>query len=1769
MRNYTVTPVHPSISALIDAAPGLAPYRQWLTQADAILAPPSVAMLLAGLQQLRRLANTVGWELPLVSEIPADELDSRLQQLHAAPGMDVPRMDTRELGNAYPTWVTLITHEPQPGAYSCMHALFIQYVCRARSRSILDFASAIRHRGAVRRAADDPENLLQILDDVEPAENAQDYFDHLYLHSDRIKRIKPHFARVLFEELPDALGLEVPEPNEPIEWQPPTPVSFPRSNETSEETADEQLSPDIFITPELQHPREQPSARTELLRAEQAIRTGNGLWVSSHISCLTLLEAKHVANWLTNFASEATSFNRMVERTGAVLLLLMLATGREVKRAASLLASIDQKDALPRISDDCKKLIQPVLIPKDAYQPKSPARRHLRKVLGHFAVDLPPPLAELLRSWKATTGRQVHPLEQTASIYIVLRKMREDTGIDFTAGRIRHTLACHAYDHCRDPIQVMWITMDNNGHSLAPTHYCAIPESALSTTYSRVCWPIFGQDTEPKVRLSSRLIGSRNQPEDQFLSDGVSLLLRRFNDPTTKATDPRGIAKKHNTMVRYITAMLVVITGHRPAEALFQLTRWDFNLEEGLAIYHDKQSDPSHFYRPVALGSKVSQQLRHYEAHLLALEDRLAEQTGTADLRSQIAQAVAGKSPWFFMLTDELVQCSPTIAQWRRDFEEAFPDIQPNFGRSVIASEWRNPSGGAEHAHLQLGHFSILGLPFEGEGPTIPLAMARRLSKSVDTLWTKQGWRLRKGLGSNLAESKRDHGPRHPAVLRSWEPELTALKEEGNHYRKRVRESRRKMKARARPVAEEIFFKRLDTIHPELSRRIRDYGSRRAEGEVSERCRLTPDQIDRLLYGERFDGSGEECQLNEAVQIALENYANQTLRQAKKARYYSGPIPRRHVIARQRGMTPFFPGMFAATSALDELRQSFFRTIWIVPPTANFTQTDWEFGRLALALAIFAGVESEVILNGLLTLRSKFEANPAANDGILIQISDDPPRVWGLWNVAAAVFLRAYRIIGEPHPPPSRDRLNEILAAMIPDRMVPEQKSDVLGALLQTVSIENRIHLSSLARQALDPELGSWSLPLQRHIALIRNTSDPSEKSASAFLRNQINRPMIVPNRKAVRTIYETVVNQIPSPNRKVRDEQGNLLIPPATWRRYRRRVMSRLRRTIVENEDAPELGRAFALWAIWMLSRARAPGDYVLSEGTVRRYLSLVGPSLLKRMKALSPTVLDDEEFVDLYQEIIAEKSTGIQRATARELVNFHNILVRDFGAPELDTSEFADYLTAVESRVHPELVLPIEALNAMQLFSQTPTGPTPSREYDYRLYTQIQLLYLLLLVTGARLGEIIGLQFRDIYHFDKSVHLRIRPNDFRPTKSTAAKRILQISSALTASERDFLLDWISTEKQTRGSGHATKLIFTNLLDGNPVNRDQLRTPIQVALRSNSPVPLAPKQMRHSKGSRVQLDCALGTRNASPSSRADQPLEFPSDPELSLVLPRELAPFRIWLGHAQLTTTNRSYGHMPWAYLWPSAHQMKKHLDIQALMCIRETTYEATRKYCQRKAEGLSAAVVQSFLGKDRHHSAAMSVENKKSENLALSPPHHLPAARYLMMAPRAENHHQLWKSCGLQQKEATALKRAARMIAQETGIAFFREDVGLAGRARSSAPPKMQNSTERLLSLIDCTYEEPEQTAAIVKSYIAAARPSRRQQIRLERTAALNLKRLIERRCPGYHLELAQTDRISQKCTLRDSADKEQNHVLAWILAIIATIYYAELPSEPIDVA
>jgi len=706
--------VSENVEELIANSPSLFPYRDVIFRLDRLLTPPSPPMLLPGLRQLRRLQDTLTWSLPLIAELEAETLDQLIGLMAAVPEMQVDVMDAAELRDDFPVWATIIDHVPSPDSYTCLQGLLVLVAGGSEKKTLRrKLASAIR--GAKRLQEGANETLFDILEDVPYASEPEQYFELLLDHRFRLAHAKPAFYELLISDIPELLGWNLPEHRsdpDGLDWTPPTPVPLPPLLPLEPwEPVEEDQAEDEFLPAPVDLGKPIGTLRAAVISLLQRIHGGNPLLLPEHISSLRTDEARHLFDWLDRYTANigTESDHRMV--TGAAILATMLATGRTAPRAAAILETVlsqDTEEDRPTLDLKSGQLVQPVLIPKSAYCADGESGSNLLPTTQTLRLPLPSRYLKMIGRWKSLASPP-SPLAHWKAIYPVLGELRNDTNLDYTEGRIRHTLSCHSCEHSGDPIQSIWITANDARHSLAPAHYCVVSHSDLTNTYMKATWPIFQPHDSVPVHSSKVFVGAQTCPTDKFISDGLKKLTARLHNPTRGRGGVESLAKIHNTLVDHIVTLLIVLTGHRPNSAAFELGRWNFDFQLGIAIYHDKKSDPAHFYCPVSLGRILTNQLIAYEHHLDALRHRLTDQKGSAAAVKRTDEALAGEGPWFFHLDSNLQPSTPLLSEWKKLFASCFPNVPPNVGRSYVARKMRtNEKGRAEYAYLQLGHYSIV-----------------------------------------------------------------------------------------------------------------------------------------------------------------------------------------------------------------------------------------------------------------------------------------------------------------------------------------------------------------------------------------------------------------------------------------------------------------------------------------------------------------------------------------------------------------------------------------------------------------------------------------------------------------------------------------------------------------------------------------------------------------------------------------------------------------------------------------------------------------------------------------------------------------------------------------------------------------------------------------------------------------------------------------------------------------------------------------------------
>lgn len=1759
-------PLH-DLDDLLEQAPNLNDQADVLKDLWRLLTPPSAPMLLDALMRLVQLRDVLLWRFPYICELEKSELTEIIGKMRTVTGMKAPVMNHRGLQRAFPVWATLVTHQaPQQNAYTALHGLLVILAGQARYKTLItEFGSLIR--GARQRTAGSRgESLYEILNEVPWNENPEDFFEGLLRVRERIAAAKPRFHEILVEDLPSILGWRVAKKEKTESGFSWGESQFHTDSEEESGRAHVGFGTEVrFIKVDVDRPV--ASLRAAYIKESQSIDSGNPLFVQQHVSSLQAGEAKGLANWLKNYILEEKSSSSYM-LTGAAILATMLATGRTSKQSALVLKRTmqDYRGCLPVLELANERLVQNILLPPSAYIAKEEAADRLIRTSEEMRLPLPPSYVKLIKKWKILTKGKVS-VNSADHIYPVLDRVRGETGIDYTEGRIRNILSTQVADLSGDPMQAIWITGNDARHSLGPSHYCVLSHAKLEKNYVKATWSIFNESLT-FTDFTEGFVGAHNCVLDETVKKGIEKLWSRLHDPRRGYSGRKGIAHIHNALVDHLTILLVMLTGHRPNSKVFELRRWDFDLQLGAAVYGCKQMDPAHFYRPVALGRIITEQLVVYEHHITALLDKMKKLKVERDCIKQVVSSLNGERQWFFYLDQNLQIVEDGMKRWKSLFQELFPDLPLNIGRPFLARKMRTLKGSSpEFAYLQLGHHAIIGYPYSREAPTSIYEMAKRVGPVIDEIVNSVIGRKRKTLGllkrgENLVPLKL---PAPSVGICCWTASFKEAEKKVIEHRRRQRHFRRKRAKAEREKAKGLFYKVLGRIHQELADAIKKHldNGRKSHG-IDEKFRLLPLEFKELLDpSSRISGQKE---LLTSELIGLRNYSHYALSKAKKAGFYLGPIPDAKIELPTRLSTEFIPGMLAAAETMRRLRSSFFDYCSAYTrelDETELTKNGWDLAYLASILIVYGGVTHRSRLEQMLRNSCQVTLNPVSKDGILVQYSQNPPKVWGLWRAAAYNYLKMQdSLVSQP----LLDGVSRALSYILPTELVGDLgNKSLLDCLLETARVAQLVELSGLARASTDPETGSWSLPLVRQIAWLKNADDPTPPVEEEVEDNYGVSISRAPTIQEVKEIYERLRSLIPQAYRDVKNKDGAIFVPYEQHRRYRAKVVREVQQ-LIQDSDVPDLGKALGEWLCQMLMNKKGKGSYTLAESTIYNYFTTVGSGLLAALPETIILELDDEEYIDLYNAAVGKKPNKTKKATLRELQNLHAVLVKKYGAPAIEWNKIEGFDDPLPGAVDAQVVLKNEARGALHALKEWAFEQNDNDTTGQRQLRQGYLVLVLLMATGCRISEIVGLQNRDIYEVSGRLYIRVRPNYGRGVKSIAAKRVIDISDVATSHEKKLLIGWKEAEKRRLGRAWKMTGAFFNDIESNrPLSRNTVTMILQSALSSGSNTRLSSHHIRHAIGGRMQI--YFGTGNACKEDfRADRPVSYQISENDELLLPRNIKRYQCRIGHASAVTTNRSYGHTPWVFLHSKALSWESEISSKGRARAIGKSYEAYRKRMSRDGDFFWFNLIERAakrMGLVIESGVVGYQEIKKPDvGTYLGLPS---GANYLMACapsvtdPRLGAHEDDYEVYGLTFDEARRLWKSAKEIAQTTGIAFFSKHAKF-GDLRSSMVPTIVHGSDKVLNLLRNHEAVLKDIEHIVIFHSASARRSKRQEIRLTSRLAERLNELINKHCKGLILSCTPAKNGLYLCTLHGEGGESLNHWLAWVIAILGVISYQQ---------
>ena len=1273
--------------------------------------------------------------------------------------------------------------------------------------------------------------------------------------------------------------------------------------------------------------------------ASQNIWGSNYLQLTSHPDVLPLHRYRRVVRTLIDEIRQQVETADLT--LGLVGLLLQAITGRTQKTLAAIQlqeSSLgDRQVGACGLSLDHGYLELDVfwhLRPKDAkkgdatgyFEPDPSEVRYFEPVDTRFRLPLHREITEVLRPKAALIPKLVAMEEgrRDECLRLAARHVRGKIGGPLALGNVRRSFAAHLYEGCRDTALTQLIAADTLGQSDASLHYYSPRESAVARAYWSFLNHLLREDIEsavgadssleaspraedvdpplPKAFESNRRVGAAGLLVDMWARRLASTSASYLNVGIAKLMEQGGWRGVHEALVTHLACMLMVVAGHRPVDALFQLTMGDIHMDVdgGSALFRDKINDGAHDPRLAVLAPCLVKQIQSYLAHLHGLAGISKE------LAAHVRQVLEGRAPLLFGVDGKGAVVPLTISTLRPSLPAEWRDVRLNWGRTWIRTRAIELGLSPEFASIQLGHLETVGYPFSNASPTVPKASIAMIAPYLEKMARRMGWRVRAGIPHSCTSTKEYE----LLPLQDWTGAISVHEAKAKEAARQWRQVQIAKIATFRERAVQDVL-----AHPILVER----GiSEVVQGDPdSEQVRpLTRDEAE-ALRDVLFEQAGDDPALGIATSWAL----RKILSRVNKRLGIQGQDPAPLGVFRRQVDNAFVPGMMAAVRQIEALR-AHAEKLGSEPP-GDWKDLPRAFARVAYCMVVFGFMEDPVQIMGVLENRDKCVAPANLPDTILVPWGERPNKVVALRNIAALSLAR----LAKRYPRvlvPERAELGEALLGFLPAWALPTSDckvKDALALLCGTVSLVNRYELSPAARYESDPEMGSTPAIMDEQLALI--DGDP----VGTLVRAVNDQPAeetspveILPKSKgtaSARTQYLALLAALPKSGKHLELPLTGVTVPAhlLVGESTRNKVIAELDAMLAEdrsNRVLQPVVRLLTLWVRQMLVEG-TPNKKDPSDRTVGTYLTRIGATLVEWLGSGSLVDVDEVELEEAYIAAILVGDTNRSQA-ASAILQFHRCAQRHYAMPEVDLTQVMWYLRDASHPSDARLILPQERAEIFKrAAARADVGSPDSNKEQGRIFRQAAAVLPLYAWGGLRRSEALGLRVGDAWDDDEYVSVRVRRNRSRRIKTRAAARIVSFDRKRRQEIYQFE-EWAFTDSLRQQAWRRERAYIFSPLSSpqSPEGRDDIA---QACARVAKEVTGRPSERLHRFRHLVAFELI------TPMFLAETDANWLKDLELNdqgqqwsdVLLPRDLLGKVVMLGHSDWRVTLRCYYHMNW----------------------------------------------------------------------------------------------------------------------------------------------------------------------------------------------------------------------------------------------------------------
>tara|TARA_A200000159_G_scaffold127296_4_gene122843 strand:+ start:7354 stop:11739 length:4386 start_codon:yes stop_codon:yes gene_type:complete len=284
--------------------------------------------------------------------------------------------------------------------------------------------------------------------------------------------------------------------------------------------------------------------------------------------------------------------------------------------------------------------------------------------------------------------------------------IRHKLGRHFTRYTVKDYAFNLFYRSTNDEVLATFLCPITNYTMPTGCYYTSITSNALSDIHSKSLSISFGEvtkiTTHPEEFVGSDILVSESEIIE--LLEKLKAKLSQYNAKSLRTL--KQLIQHHNYYSKYISTIMLLLTGHRPVNDIFDDKNYLF-IQNKFCFIGDKASSFNNVLRLCPLANVLVEQLELYEQHLLNLAFRLQKLNPilAEDIYKANISGVSHTTPFLFIVNNnnKLEGINENILKefWGDDF--CYP---ANFYRHFLSSKLASIGIPRERINYLLGHIS-------------------------------------------------------------------------------------------------------------------------------------------------------------------------------------------------------------------------------------------------------------------------------------------------------------------------------------------------------------------------------------------------------------------------------------------------------------------------------------------------------------------------------------------------------------------------------------------------------------------------------------------------------------------------------------------------------------------------------------------------------------------------------------------------------------------------------------------------------------------------------------------------------------------------------------------------------------------------------------------------------------------------------------------------------------------------------------------------------